>query len=1062
MRKITSYPLSRFVGLVIFLLQTITTITFAQEQTILTGVVMNEEDNFPLPVASIKIKGTTKGTVTDLDGAYSIQVEKGQELVISYLGMETQTWTYNGASKHDFYLRADAAMLDDVVVVGYGTVQKRDLTGSISKVKEDENVVRQYNDLDQMLQGRVSGVQVIGNEGAQGGAVSVKIRGVNSLRGNNEPLYVVDGIIISSAGDTPVNVQGGNSAPSAQNGLAGINPKDIEDIEVLKDASATAIYGSRGANGVVLITTKKGTKGAAKVNFFANTSISEPSKTIDVLDGFEYAQFINDVNLSNNQVPLYQLNPETREVYQLASGNLLQQHNWQDEIYRTGVSYNAGASISGANETTDYYISMGYNNKQGVIPNSFSQSGDLRINLGQKISEKLRFEAKTTLNILDGSYAQTGERAGGSRSLINQMVGKLPLTGLNIDGEDDGDAVELTPWDFMKNNDDLTKQFRTIIGGKLEYKIVKGLKATLRTGADLRNQDRSIWFGPGTFQGNQLNGYLNTIQQKRSSYNIDGIVNFNRTFNRKHRVGATAVVTYDYINSQNTTYAVSNFIDHSFRGEAPQYGQDILSPQRTLTYEESIFSYLGRVNYTFNNKYIMTANFRADKSSKFEEGKQWGFFPSASVAWYISEEDFLKTSSSLSDLKLRAGWGRTGNQAIQPFQTLSNYTNNLYPDGNNGNQVGLIPGNLANTNLTWETTDQINVGLDFGFLKSRITGTVDLYSKHTMDLLQRLQAPTSTGFKNYYINRGEMYNRGVELNLNTVIVDNDTWGVNIGGSLTKNITEIGELGIPESTIYIDGQPQQVQGYLGNEVSSGGTLNGPANIFVKGMPVGVFYGYKTNGIYATEEAAKSGPTFNGNANQAGDVIFVDQNGDGNITSDDKTIIGDPNPDFMYSINMEFRYKIFRLSMLWNGVYGNDVLNADLVWTGYPSPVYNSWNVRPETYYNAWTPQNTNTDTPRIGYGYGNSMGSHITDRMIEDGSYLRLSNVTFTVDLPTDKWQSIGAISIYCTVRNPITITNYSGYDPEVTSFLYDGTIMGTDWGAYANLRTYLMGINVTF
>ncbi|WP_281612940.1 TonB-dependent receptor [Flammeovirga sp. SubArs3] len=1062
MREITFYPLSLLFGILFFLLQTISSESYAQEETILKGIVMSDEDHEPLPIASVIIKGTTNGTVTDMNGEFSIKVTKGQTLVVTYLGMETVQWTYNGENNHTFTLTTAAELLDDIVVVGYGTVQRRDLTGSVSQVDEDENIVRQYNDVDQMLQGRVSGVQVVGNDGAQGGAVSVKIRGVNSLRGNNEPLYVVDGIIISSAGETPANVQGGNSAPTAQNGLAGINPKDIESIEVLKDASATAIYGSRGANGVVLITTKKGKKGEAKINFFANTSISEPSKTIDVLDGYEYAQFMNDFAISNNQIPSYQLNPETREVYDLASGRLLQQHNWQDEIYRTAVSYSTGASMSGGTGKTDYYVSMGYNNKQGVIPNSYSQSGDLRINLGQQISKKLRFETKTTLYYLEGSYAQTGEKAGGNRSLVNQLVGKSPLTGMDIDGSGDDAAAELTPWDFVNNNDDLTKQFRTIIGANLQYKIIKGLKATVRAGADIRTQNRSIWFGPGTFQGNQQNGYLNTIDQTRSSYNVDGILNFNRTFSKKHRFGVTAVATYDYINKASTTYAVGNFIDHSFRGEAPQYGQDILSPESTLTFAESIFSYLGRVNYTFNNKYVVTANFRADKSSKFGDGQQWGYFPSTSVAWYISEENFLKTSNTLSDLKLRAGWGRTGNQAIQPYQTLVNYTDNMYPDANNGNQVGLVPANLANPNLTWETTDQYNIGLDFGFMKSRLTGTVDVYSKHTIDLLQRIQAPPTTGFNNYYINRGEMYNRGIELNLNAVLVDKNDWGINIGGSFTKNITEIGDLGLPEQTIYINGQPQQVQGYVGNDVSSGSNLNGPANVFIKGMPVGVFYGYQTNGIYATPEEAAQGPSFNETPNQAGDVIFVDQNGDGVISPEDKTIIGDPNPEFMYTFNAEFRYKILRLSMLWNGIYGNDIMNADLVWTGNPSPVNGNWNVRSDVYYNAWTPQNTTTDVPRVGYGYANSMHNHMTDRLIEDGSYLRLSNVTLTVDIPTEKWKNIGAFSFYCTVKNPITITDYSGYDPEVTSFVYDGTIMGTDWGAYANLRSYLMGINVTF
>ncbi|MBD0401913.1 TonB-dependent receptor [Flammeovirga sp. EKP202] len=1029
------------------------------QDLVLKGVIKDADTDAPLPSAIVTIDKTDKGTVTDLDGKFMISgLEMGQTLKVSYIGMKTIYWVFNGETEKNFILENEEQLLNEVVVVGYGTVNKRDLTGAISSVKEDENISRQFNSVDQLLQGRVSGVQVSGNSGNPGGAVSVKIRGVNSLRGNNEPLYVVDGVIVSSAGETMENGSNAATASAAPiNGLAGINPRDIADIEVLKDASATAIYGSRGANGVVLITTKKGEKGDAKINVYAQTSISQSAKNIDVLDGYEFAMLYNERNIQEGWQPIYKLDHDTREVYDAATGTKYDQHNWQNEVFRDAVTYNTGMSISGGTEKSKYYFSVGYENKEGLVQRAHQQGGDMTFNLNQKLSRKFSLDFKNTLFFMEGMFPQTGNKTGANNSLIHRTVAQNPLTGAGIqDDDNNGEGIQNTPIQFLENNDDITKQLRNITSVKLNYDISKGLKFQLRTGLDYRDQSRKIWYGPGTFQGDQYNGLYSEMGQDRTSYNVDGILTYRKRFNKKHRINATAVVTFDNIDKNNTTYVISDFDNKSRRTESPQLGKVVLSPYTYLPYNENVFSYLGRVNYTFNNKYTLTANFRADKSSKFAEGHQWGFFPSASAAWFISEETFLKSSEVVSDLKMRAGWGRTGNQGIPPYNTFQGYNTNLYSGISNGSIVGTIPSNIPNAALTWETTEQLNIGVDFGLLKSRINGTLDVYHKNTQDLLQRIAAPASTGFDFFYVNRGQMYNRGIELNLEGVILDRTDWGITVGGSITKNVTELGDLGLPTSGIYIDGQLIQEQYYLGDNVSN--TMDA-ANIFIKGQPIGLFYGYKTDGIYTSDEEAKAGPTF-GTENKAGDLRFVDQNGDGKITAEDKTIIGDPNPDFIYSFRTTFRYKALSLSMLWSGVQGNDVLNANKIFYTYTRGG-TQWSMSKDAYYNAWSEENPQGTQPRILFGQENVMDNYVTDQLIEDGSYLRLANITLSYDLPI-KSSTLEKINLYFTASNPFTFTNYSGYDPEVTNDLYNGSLIGVDWGAYPNVRSYLVGCNLTF
>ena len=1033
---------------------------FAFAQNIIKGNVTDNTGQ-PLPGVAILEKGTNNGTTADFDGNYALTLSKKNAiLVYSYLGFATQEIDVSGKTEMNIILMEDASQLEEVVVVGYGELSKKDLTGSITSVTVNETVAQQNTTVDQLLQGRAAGVQVTQNAGSPGSGVSVKIRGASSLRGNNEPLYVVDGVIIASAGEDALNAGDGNSLQENQNGLNGINPRDIESVQVLKDASATAIYGSRGANGVIIITTKKGTKGKMAVTGFVNTSASSIDNKIDMLSAVEYAQYRNEsenlignpsrYHISDNGQLFQILNPETAP--EIADEALIQ-NDWQEDVFEIGFSKSMGATFSGGSDNGNFYVSATYNDQGGVVDNQRFQSGNVSINLTQNLSDKLKVDARFNAFHANGRFTQDGHKAGGGGSFINNILRFNPVTG-GIGDEFSDDRIQTaTPLSWIDDFKDLSQEsrFRGVLS--LTYKFnTKGLSYKFQAGGDLRDKERSRFYGLTTSKGRTSNGELAISGLNSKSYQINNLLRYYRTFKRKHRLNAVAGVTYDVRDVSNEQYRISDFSTVAFGAQLPNYGQIVNLPYTVIPRKTQLLSYLSRVNYTFDNKYIFTGTYRVDGSSKFSETNRYSAFPSFSFAWRASNESFLENSETLNNLKLRAGWGQTGNQAISPYQTFANYSGTLYGASGNGTEIGFAPVNIGNSDLVWETTTQINLGVDFGLFNDRLSGAIDAYSKQTDDLLQIQKLPTSTGFGSLLINRGSLETKGLELTLSGVLVDKKDFNLEVGGNIAFSRNKIKDLGIPKSDVYLDGTLQQRSFYVGDNIATGKYFAVPANIFIEGEQVGLFYGYQTDGIYQTDDVI--------NVSDAvpGDVKIIDVNEDGEINAFDRTVIGNPNPDFIYGGYIDMSYKRLTLNVLINGTYGNDIINGTDVSIDYAQGIFS--NVRRDAYFQAWRPDAPSNTHPRIGYSWEDREA--INDRQVEDGSFLRISNITLGYDITVENSNTFSRANIFVSGSNLFTFTDYSGYNPEITSFLNNGNIIGVDWLGPPNARSITFGINLSF
>jgi TonB-linked SusC/RagA family outer membrane protein len=1053
----------------IYILLLLPLFVFSQGK-IVSGVV-NDDMGGPLPGATVQVKGSESiGSITDFDGKFTIALKAGEtKIIISYVGFESIEVDVSSQSNISVSLQQDVSELEEVVVIGYGTVLKKDLTGSVASVKVSETISRQSTTVDQLLQGRAAGVQVTQNAANPGSGISVRIRGTSSLRGNNEPLYVVDGIIISSASEDVVATGGNNTGQEQQNGLNGINPRDIEDIQILKDASATAIYGSRGANGVILITTKKGTPNQVKTNFFVNTSMRSVTKTYDVLDAFDYAHYRNESNLRTTATGFPAFHIEGNQLYQIVNndGNVsisdtpVTTVDWQDELLNLSTSLSVGGSVSGGSDNGNYYLSAGFNDQKGLAKNSSFKSGDLRLNLNQTLSPKIKINARLSGFFSATDFAEGGDLIGSAnQSFIRNLLSFRPILpdGLE-DAENIDDLGISSPYSFIEDFEDKSNENRFFGSLTATFDLgLKGLSYQLRAGGNIRTKERRRFYGLTTFVGLNANGQLQLSNMNASSFQVVNTLRFNRTFNRKHRINAVLGLTYDQRTTKNMTYVVQDFVTLEKTTEQPFLGQVISSPLANLDRETKLFSFLGRVNYAFNNKYILTASFRRDGVSKFLEDQRYGFFPSVALAWNLDREGFIQNIDAIDQLKLRVGWGQIGNHGIGAYGTLSNYGINssvLYGTPTNGTSVPLILNNIANATLTWETTEQSNIGVDFSLADGIVTGTVDAYDKTTKDLLVSSNIAPSTGFSNLLVNRGELSNKGLEIALQVNPISTDDLEISFGGNIAFNETRIEGLSSqPLSPILIDGSYADRRFYLGNTISRGNYFKYPANIFIEGEETALFYGFETDGIYQT------GDTTVGNA-QAGDVRIIDQNGDNVIDISDRTIIGNPNPDYTFGINLSVRYKAFSLSALINGVYGNDIINGNLIQMGNAEGLFR--NILSDAYHGAWRPEKPSNSYPRIGYlGNDGPEFLAISDRYVEDGSYLRLNNITLGYDLPINQNNTIKGANIYVTGQNLLTLTNYSGYDPEITSFMWTGLINGVDWNGPPNSRNILIGLNLNF
>lgn len=1009
-----------------------------QQQKNIIGKVTDPSGS-PLPGVSIIIKGTTIGTITDTNGNYSLpNVPENAILQFSFVGMKSAEVYVGNKTKINLAMDEETIGLEEVVAVGYGTMRRSDLTGSIASIKVDEQHSSQNTTVDKLLQGRAAGVYVNSGSAAPGGAVNVRIRGASSLSGGNEPLYVVDGVIINTASQDVDNslragTNPGNSSQEAQNGLTAINSQDIENIEILKDASATAIYGSRAANGVVIITTKQGKKGKALIQYMSTVELAKVSKKIPMLNGEEFATFRNKTEEMLGRPDLYDL-------------TTIQPIDWQEDIYGLGITTNNRLNISGATEKNNYFFAAGYLSNEGVISTAGLTQSDLRFNFTQDVSNKLKVSYKAGLIYRTNSMTQSTEQMGSaSNSIIRSIFATAPLLGDQTQAEFDQEIEGPRVW--LKKYDDISKELRTTQSLSMDYKLSKAFTLSVLGGVDLRVKDRHRWFGKDLGQGKNANGQLGYSLLKNFTYNTQAILNYKETFG-KHRIDGTMGVTYDKSNIESSYTVNEDFWTEDLRIYGMGVGARVLPFTEEFT-GSSILSALTRFVYSYNNKYVLTATARADGSSRFAPGNKWGYFPSIAIAWRASDEDFIKDLNVFSNLKPRFGFGMTGNQAISPFATLTRFSPSFYAAENETVVVGAKPSIIANKELTWESTLQYNLGVDMGFLNNRITFNVDFYQKQTKDLLQQMSVPISTGFSSMWVNRGSIENKGLELALDGVLLDKEIkW--NIGGNIAINRNKILDIGLPEGKFG----NMMLKAFLGKDVAGGNEFKMPANIFAEGYPMAMFFGYQTKGIYQTADLSSEPLTLAGVPLQPGDIYFVDQNKDGNINDADKVIIGNPNPKFTYGLTTDLNYKRFSLTIFLNGVYGNQIANGNKLKI---EDTQAGLNISKDAYYKAWSPEQPENSYPRLLYKNG-----WFTDRILEDGSYLRLGMVTLGYKPDVKKLKFLSALEVYVTGKNLLTITNYSGYDPEVNSFTNDPLRTGVDWSSYPNTRSVILGLNVSF
>ncbi|TXG36078.1 SusC/RagA family TonB-linked outer membrane protein [Seonamhaeicola maritimus] len=1053
----------KYFCLIIFILP----FTVLAQQTV-KGTI-KDNNALPLPGASILIKGTNTGAVSDFDGNFAIDLNTVPiTLVISYLGYVTQEVLITSQTNIAIVLENDQESLDEVVVIGYGSVNKKDLTGSVVSIKPTEDIVEQSRGVEDVLRGRSAGVQVSANSPEPGGSVSVKIRGLSSLSGNSEPLYVIDGIIMDSATEDVQNPISGYTPPQG-GGISGLNPADIQSIEVLKDASATAIYGSRAANGVIIITTKKGKVGKAKYNLITSLSTGSVVRNIDVLDTQSYARYQNEMREVLGQEIPYTINPDGNIFTTASEPEQIEGINWADDTYRNSLVKRSRLSISGGGEEGDYYFSGGFISNQGTFPNALAKSTDFNLKLNQNLSDKVKISAKiaatyTELNASKGP----DENGGANNSMVRQVILAAPILNFSENSDlDDPDENLDGPRAWATDFDDNAEEIRLLGSLNLDYKLSDVFTYRIRLGADYRKKDRSFWYGVGLRKGNDPNGLAGVSSLSRFRYNLDNTLMFRKRFNRNHRINGTVGVLLDKRSIETSRYSASDFADKSLRADGISFG-GAFTPLVLGSEDGTILSFIGRLNYTLANKYLFTGTLRADGSSNFPSGNQWGYFPAASFAWKVNEEAFLKDSKTISDLKIRLGYGEVGNQNIPAYRYLSIFdkTEALLSDATGGNLIPVVPQFLSNPDLIWETSSQYNAGLDFGFFDNRFRGTVEAYHKSSSDLLLNVSIPPSTGFATLIANQGDIENRGIEISLSGDIISNDKVNWNVFGNVSINKNEITDLGgIDPSNQF--GNIGEVVGYLGTQIAGGLYFKQPANIFIVGREAGLFFGLETDGIIRTDEQLNNTETgdplkYKGTDMRVGDVLFVDQNGDGDITDADKTIIGNPNPDFSFGFGTSFEYKNFSISALFNGVYGNDIANGNLLETAYANNT--TRNVRTAAYLDAFDAvNNPNGAYPSVGVGgIGTDYTREFNDRAVEDGSFLRLSNVTLGYNVPVDQIDFIDSMKLSLTGQNLWLLTDYTGFDPEVDSFAYDPTRMGIDWGTFPNQRTFTFSVNVTF
>lgn len=963
----------------------------AFSQTIISGKV-TDNNNLPLMGVSVILQGSSIGTTTDFDGKYSLSdnIDENAILSFSYIGFEQQEIVIGNRSTINVQLIEETDYLDEVVVVGYGSQLKKDITGAVATIDSESFESRPNIQVGSLLQGQSSGVQVLSSSGKPSAGFSVRVRGTNSINASSEPLYVVDGV--------------------PTNDTRSINPSDIDAITVLKDASSAAIYGAQGANGVVLITTKRGTTSKPTVSIDTYTGFSQAWNTLPVLNGEQYRDLMTEMGQ----------NPRAGWDFYTA------RTDWQNEIFQNGFSSNYQASVSGKSASTNYFVSAGYLSQEGAVRSSELQRRNFKINLEQDINDWLKVGSRLAYTV----YRDVDVNDNNSINQGGVLLGALstpPIIGVyNADGTFTSNPFQ--NWENpLASTDGLDREFndqRFLGNVYLEAIFLDGFKYRFNYGIDNNNGVYDSFLDPfRTGYGVAIGGEAIHSTSKKSYYIVENTLSYSKVFN-KHNVEALVGSV-----AQKFRYEGSDITTRNFASDAittPSGGAEIMSASAWKS-ERSNASFLSRINYSYADKYLITANFRADGSSVFGSDQRWGYFPSFSLGWRVSNEKFFGENTFVNDLKIRAGWGVVGNDNIDAYSYFGRVgTGANYPIGGAA-QPGTYPASIENLELKWEEAEQTNIGIDVSLFNNRVSLTADAYIKKTKDLLLNAPLPTSTGFDSATRNIGEIENKGLEFALNTSNIETENLSWNTGFNISFNRNEVVDL-------------------VGQELLQGGITGGRGepSLVREGEPLGTLYGYVFGGVDPA----------------TGDAYYIDVNGESTFAPkpEDRTIIGDANPDFYYGLTNSINYKGFGLFVFLQGTQGNDMLNVTRIETeGMIDPKNQSFAV-----VNRWRQPGDITNIPRA--SWSNSDNSRVSTRFIEDGSYLRFKTITLSYDLSQNILDKLGitSLKIYGTGENIFTITNYSGFDPEVNAYGGSNTIQGIDFGTYPQTRNLILGINVTF
>lgn len=969
------------------ILTVLLTVSLGFTQSIITGVV-SDPNGEGIPGVTIQVVGTTTGAVSNINGKFEISYELSisDQITISALGFVSQTLYVGSQSFFEIELAEDIVALEEIIVVGYGTQEQKDVTGSIAVISDEDLVLRPNTQIGSLMQGKAAGVKVLSSSGKPSQGLSIRIRGVNSIGSSSEPLYVVDGV------------------PTAD--TRSLNPADVESITVLKDASSAAIYGSQGANGVVLITTKRGTTDKTQINFNAYGGYSEVWKTLPVLESRDYIELMQEMG-QNTDWSLYTANTD-----------------WQDEIFQRGISQNYQLSISGKDEKTNYYISGGWTDQKGAVRSSEMSRTNFKVNLDHQANDWLKIGTRTAYTVYSDVDVTDNSSVNQGGVLLGALTTPPFLDIYNPDGSFTVNPLQNweNPIASTDGSERLYRNQRLLANAYVEVSFLKDFTFKSNVGMDHGNSIYDYFLDPYlTDYGRSLNGRAENSINKSQYYIADNILSYKKKIKNHNLEVLVGAVQQKYL-WENNQVATQGFSSNEVK--TPNAGSVIITATGDKS-EKSTSSFIGRLTYDYKDKYLFTSNFRRDGSSSFGPGKRWGAFPSLSVGWRLSEESFLKNSSLISDLKLRVGWGIVGNDQIGLYRYFGQVSPNVaYPIGGSP-QPGTYPETIPNSQLKWEESSQTNIGLDLSFWNNRIGVAIDAYHRRTYDMIFNVPLPSTTGFENITSNAGELENKGIEVVLSTVNVDGDLkWNTDVNISMNRN--EVTDLVGPD--------------FLEGEIAS----RGNASLVREGEPLGTLYGYVFGGVDPT----------------TGDAFYIDKNGESTFTplDDDRRIIGDANEDFIYGMTNTLSYKGISLLIFLQGSYGNDMLNASRMDTeGMTDPKNQSTAV-----LDRWKVTGDITDIPRS--SPGNTNNSRISTRFIEDASYMRVKTLTISYDVPTSILSkiNIGGLKVYLTGENLLTFTNYSGFDPEVNAFGSSPTVQGIDFGTYPQTRNLIAGLSLTF